>query len=257
MSSIVINVENISKCYRIDEIAGYKTIRDIVSGIVKRQFSKHSRSVDTNGKHLWALKDISFQIHQGESLGIIGRNGSGKSTLLKVISRITVPTTGQIEIKGHLGALLEVGVGFNSELTGRENIYLNGTILGLKKDDIKRKYDSIVEFANIGKFLETPIKHYSSGMSVRLAFSIAVHIQPDILLVDEVLSVGDMEFQKKCLQKLHDIIKEGRTVLFVSHNLSAIKNLCPRVIVLDGGKIIEDGNANDIISKMNGGAIKK
>lgn len=244
MSNIAIKVENVSKKYRIGEMTGYKTMRDMLSKI-----NLFSLKPKQNGNTIWALRDISFNIAQGESVGIIGKNGSGKSTLLKIISRVTVPTEGYVELFGKVGALLEVGIGFNPELTGRENIFLNGTILGLKRNDIKQKYDSIVEFSGISKFLATPIKHYSSGMQVRLAFSIAIHVETSILLIDEVLTVGDMEFQKKCLQKLYYVKKEGRTILFVSHNLSAVKDLCSRVIVLDGGKLIEDGKPIDIIAR--------
>jgi lipopolysaccharide transport system ATP-binding protein len=252
MSNTVIKVENISKCYRIGEMGGYKTLRDILGGVLAMPFNHNGKQGSSKNKSIWALKDVSFEIQQGETVGIMGRNGSGKSTLLKILSRITNPTKGQAVICGSIGALLEAGVGFNSELTGKENVYLNGTILGMGKKEIRKKYDDIVEFANIGGFLDTPIKHYSSGMKMRLAFSIATHVKPDILLIDEVLAVGDAEFQKKCLQKLHDITQEGRTVLFVSHNLSAVKSLCSRAIVLENGQVIEDGNATNIVSKMEG-----
>lgn len=255
MSNIAINVDNISKCYRIGEIASYKTLRDILGGFIINKLKSH-KEVNGNGKHIWALKDISFNVKQGESVGIIGKNGSGKSTLLKVISRITNPTAGMVEVYGKISALLEVGVGFNPELTGKENIKLNGTILGLNGKQIREKYDSIVEFADIGKFLNTPIKHYSSGMQVRLAFAIAIHVEPDILLVDEVLAVGDVEFQKKCLDRLAEIVRKGQTVLFVSHNLSAIKTLCSRVIALDKGRIIDDGNAVEVVNRYSNVAVK-
>lgn len=244
MSNIAIKIENVSKKYRIGEMTGYKTMRDVIS-----KFAKSSLKPKTNGNSIWALKDITFNVGQGESVGIIGANGSGKSTLLKIISRVTVPTEGRVEIFGKVGALLEVGIGFNPELTGRENIYLNGTILGLKRNDIKEKYDSIVEFSGISRFLATPIKHYSSGMQVRLAFSIAIHVETNILLIDEVLAVGDMDFQKKCLAKLYEVKNEGRTIVFVSHNLTAVKDLCSRAIVLKEGQMIEDGNALEIVEK--------
>ena len=189
----------------------------------------------------WALQDISFEVKLGEVLGIIGKNGAGKSTLLKIMSRVTTPTKGMIKIKGHTASLLEVGTGFHPELTGRENIFLNGAILGMTKDEIKRKFDEIVAFAEVEKFIDTPVKRYSSGMYVRLAFAVAAHLEPEILIVDEVLAVGDSGFQKKCLGKMQDVAEHGRTVLFVSHNMASVRALCKRVILLDKGKVVLDG----------------
>jgi lipopolysaccharide transport system ATP-binding protein len=186
---------------------------------------------------LWALKDVSFSVAPGEVVGIVGRNGAGKSTLLKVLSRITKPTTGEVDLYGRVGSLLEVGTGFHPELTGRENIFLNGAILGMKRSHIERKFDEIVAFAEVEKFLDTPVKRYSSGMYVRLAFAVAAHLEPEILIVDEVLAVGDASFQKKCLGKIGDVAKDGRTVLFVSHNMAAVKALCTRAMLLDGGRV--------------------
>jgi lipopolysaccharide transport system ATP-binding protein len=208
---------------------------------------KRSSTYSTT-EEFWALKDISFKVKQGEVIGIIGRNGAGKSTLLKIISRITEPTKGRIRINGRVASLLEVGTGFHPELTGRENIFLNGAILGMGKAEIKRKFDEIVAFAEIEKFLDTPVKRYSSGMYVRLAFAVAAHLEPEILLVDEVLAVGDAAFQKKCLGKMEDVAKEGRTVLFVSHNMVAVQSLCGRGIWLDDGKIVGEGQVNQVVS---------
>ena len=205
------------------------------------------RSSVGNTHTIWALKDVSFQVKHGEVVGIIGRNGAGKTTLLKVLSRITEPTEGLAEIHGRVSSLLEVGTGFHPELTGRENIYLNGAILGMKKTEIERKFDEIVAFAEIEKFLDTPVKHYSSGMYVRLAFAVAAHLEPEILLVDEVLAVGDAAFQKKCLWKMGKVAKEGRTVLFVSHNMGAVRQLCPKSFLLDSGKIVESGPSSSVI----------
>ena len=198
---------------------------------------------------IWALKDVSFEVQQGEVLGIIGRNGAGKTTLLKILSRVTEPTEGEVRIRGRVGSLLEVGTGFHPELTGRENIFLNGAILGMSKEEIKRKFDEIVSFAEIEKFLDTPVKRYSSGMYVRLAFAVAAHLEPEILIVDEVLAVGDAEFQKKCLGKMGDVAKEGRTVLFVSHNMTAVRTLCGRAIRLDQGRLFIAGEVYQVISE--------
>jgi lipopolysaccharide transport system ATP-binding protein len=200
-------------------------------------------------EELWALKDVSFQVNEGERVGIIGRNGAGKSTLLKILSRVTDPTEGHISIKGRVGSLLEVGTGFHPELTGRENIYLNGAILGMSKSEIERKFDEIVAFSEVEKFLDTPVKRYSSGMYVRLAFAVAAHLEPEILVVDEVLAVGDAQFQKKCLGKMGDVTRQGRTILFVSHNMTAVQSLCSRAIWLDNGKVSRDGEASDVISE--------
>jgi len=237
-----IKIRNLSKRFNLGEIRGYKTIRETLQNMFKLRMEK--QDVD----YIWALKNVSADIRQGEVAGIIGRNGAGKSTLLKIISRITGPTEGTIELKGRVASLLEVGTGFHPELTGRENIFLNGVILGMKRAEIKARFDEIVDFADVEEFLDTPVKRYSSGMYVRLAFAVAAHLEPEILIVDEVLSVGDIQFQKKCLGKMQEIsTKAGRTVLFVSHNMSAISNLCARGILLDHGKLIYSGTAKDTV----------
>ena len=242
MSDAVIRVENLSKQYRIGQYeAAYKTLRESIMNVFSRR--------DGNRETIWALKDVSFQVNRGEVVGIIGRNGAGKSTLLKILCRVTEPTEGHAYINGRVGSLLEVGTGFHPELTGSENIFLNGAILGMRKAEIERKFDEIVAFAEIEKFIDTPVKRYSSGMYVRLAFAVAAHLEPEILLVDEVLAVGDVAFQKKCLGKMENISKQGRTVLFVSHNMAAINALCDRVIFLDEGKIMEIGRTADVIAE--------
>lgn len=238
----MIRVENLSKQYRIGQYeAAYKTLRESIMNVFSRR--------DGNRETIWALKDVSFQVNRGEVVGIIGRNGAGKSTLLKILCRVTEPTEGHAYINGRVGSLLEVGTGFHPELTGSENIFLNGAILGMRKAEIERKFDEIVAFAEIEKFIDTPVKRYSSGMYVRLAFAVAAHLEPEILLVDEVLAVGDVAFQKKCLGKMENISKQGRTVLFVSHNMAAINALCDRVIFLDEGKIMEIGRTADVIAE--------
>ncbi len=242
MKDTVIKVENLSKLYDLGEIHKQtNSFRDKLTSVFKKdgRFKKD----DT----IWALKNVSFEVKRGEVLGIIGRNGAGKSTLLKILSRITKPTGGKAWINGRVGSLLEVGTGFHPELTGRENIYLNGAVLGMKKAEIKRRFDEIVEFAEVEKFIDTPVKRYSSGMYVRLAFAVAAHLEPEILLVDEVLAVGDNEFQKKCLGKMGDVAKEGRTVLFVSHNISAVKKLCDNALLLNAGQIEFKGPASQCV----------
>lgn len=241
----IIEVNNISKKYRIGEKQSYYSFRDTLTDLAKLPFAKKSKS---NKSEFWALKDISFKVMPGEVIGIIGRNGAGKSTLLKILSRITPPTKGEIILRGRVASLLEVGTGFHPELTGRENIYLNGAVLGMKRIEINRKFDEIVEFAEISKFLDTPVKFYSSGMYMRLAFAIAAHLDPEILLVDEVLAVGDIEFQKKCLGKMKEVGKQGRTVLFVSHNMEAISNLCSNALILEKGRLTKIGYASKIIN---------
>ena len=238
--STAIKVENLGKKYMIqhEKTESYSTLRDTLANGSKSLISRiinKNRSAQATQEEFWALKDIDFEIKQGDKVGIIGRNGAGKSTLLKVLSRITEPTTGKIHINGRIASLLEVGTGFHPELTGRENIYLNGAILGMSRKEIKSKFDEIVAFSEVEKFLDTPVKRYSSGMYVRLAFSVAAHLEPEILVVDEVLAVGDVEFQKKCLGKMGEVSKEGRTILFVSHNMSAISSLCNRGILLESG----------------------
>jgi lipopolysaccharide transport system ATP-binding protein len=254
MSDTVIRVENLSKKYIIghQQQESYTALRDVIANKVKffgNLIQNPKSKIQNSQEEFWALKDVSFEIKQGDRVGIIGRNGAGKSTLLKILSRITEPTTGSIKIKGRVASLLEVGTGFHPELTGRENIYLNGAILGMSKVDIKRKFDDIVAFAEVEKFLDTPVKRYSSGMYVRLAFAVAAHLEPEILIVDEVLAVGDVQFQKKCLGKMEDVGKEGRTVIFVSHNMGAIKFLCSRAIMLSSGSNKFDGVATEVIEK--------
>lgn len=247
MSEVSIRVENISKMYLIYHSQPRQdTLRDLLVELVKKPFNRKREQKD--GDQLWALKDISFEVKQGEVLGIIGRNGAGKSTLLKILSRITEPTKGRAIINGRVGSLLEVGTGFHPELTGRENLYLNGSLLGMRRAEIDRKFDEIVAFAEIEKFLDTPVKRYSSGMYVRLAFAVAAHLEPEILLVDEVLAVGDFEFQKKCLGKMGEVANIGRTVLFVSHNMNAIQRLCSKSLMLDQGKIVSFGKTEDVVS---------
>ncbi len=249
----IIEVKNLSKKYNIThQQGGYIALRDILTDIGKHPFrflkNKTKKIIGKETKEeFWALKDINFEVQKGEAIGIIGANGAGKSTLLKILSKITPPTTGEIKYRGRMSSLLEVGTGFHPELTGRENIFLNGAILGMAKKEIIEKFDAIVEFAGIEKFLDTPVKRYSSGMYVRLAFSVAAHMEPDILVVDEVLAVGDAEFQKKCLGKMDEVTKQaGRTILFVSHNMSAIQNLCKRCILLEDGKIKMIGETKEV-----------
>lgn len=248
MSNTVIKVENLGKKYIIghQKQERYTALRDVITNGVKSIFTPNSNNKNTQ-EEFWALNDVSFEIKQGDRVGIIGRNGAGKSTLLKILSRITEPTKGRINIKGRVASLLEVGTGFHPELTGRENIFLNGAILGMSKAEIKKKFDEIVAFAEVEKFLDTPVKRYSSGMYVRLAFAVAAHLEPEILVVDEVLAVGDVAFQKKCLGKMENVGKEGRTVLFVSHNLVFVKQLCSKAVYLKNGAIEETGNTIDVI----------
>jgi homopolymeric O-antigen transport system ATP-binding protein len=258
MSDIAIRVENLGKRYRIGERHRYKALRDTLSDALYAPFRVAASMLNGHNGHrsiaskrsssdFWALKDISFEIKQGEAVGIIGRNGAGKSTLLKILSRITKPTEGYVRMHGRVGSLLEVGTGFHPELTGRENVYLNSAIIGMRKKEIDRKFDEIVAFAEIEKFIDTPVKLYSSGMYVRLAFGVAAHLEPEILLVDEVLAVGDAAFQKKCLGKMNDVAKTGRTVLFVSHNMGAIQRLCERTIWIESGRVKKDKPTGDVI----------
>lgn len=252
--SSVISVKNLSKRYIIghQKQERYTSLRDVLSNGAKRFTHKliHPFAAPENDpthEEFWALKDVSFDIQQGDRMGIIGRNGAGKSTLLKILSRITEPTSGKISIKGRVASLLEVGTGFHPELTGRENIFLNGAILGMSKAEIKKRFDEIVAFAEVEKFLDTPVKHYSSGMYVRLAFAVAAHLEPEILIVDEVLAVGDAQFQKKCMGKMETVGKEGRTVIFVSHNIGAVRSLCSRAVLLDKGAIVIDDEPGKVI----------
>jgi len=246
----VISVENLSKVYRLGQIGSGTFANDLKLWWAKTRGKPNpllgigeSDHGNQDGENLWALKDVSFTVKQGEVLGIIGRNGAGKSTLLKILSRVTAPTSGRVRVKGRIASLLEVGTGFHPELTGRENTYLNGAILGMSRHEIDRKFDEIVDFSGVEKFIDTPVKRYSSGMYVRLAFAVAAHLEPEILVVDEVLAVGDAEFQKKCLGKMGDVAKEGRTVLFVSHNMGAISRLCQRVILISRGIAGFDGSS--------------
>jgi len=255
MSKLVISVEHLTKQYDLGVIGTGTITRDLERwwARVRKQPDPYTRigqkdAFERIGESILALDDVSFTVQQGEALGIIGRNGAGKSTLLKILSRVTAPTSGVVKVKGRIGSLLEVGTGFHPELTGRENVYLNGAILGMKKEEVTRKFDEIVDFSGVEKFIDTPVKRYSSGMYVRLAFAVAAHLDPEILIVDEVLAVGDAEFQKKCLGKMGDVASEGRTVLFVSHNMQAIQNLCERTIVFSDGHQIFDGDSSDAMS---------
>jgi lipopolysaccharide transport system ATP-binding protein len=254
MSKVAIRVEGLGKQYGIGRPERYRTLRETVSETLSAPFRKigrlvrHMSRVESENVSFWALKDVSFEVPWGTVVGVIGRNGAGKSTLLKVLSRITEPTEGRVEIHGRVGSLLEVGTGFHPELTGRENIFLNGAILGMRSREIARQFDEIVAFAEVDKFIDTPVKHYSTGMHMRLAFAVAAHLDPEILLVDEVLAVGDVQFQKKCLGKIGDVVKGGRTVLFVSHNMPAVERLCQRCVLLKRGKAVMVGDSASVVS---------
>jgi lipopolysaccharide transport system ATP-binding protein len=249
-----IQVESLGKLYRIGERQSYFTLRDRLGNLLRapaRILSGAGNAASTAGAkktQIWALRDVTFEVQQGEVVGLVGRNGAGKTTLLKILSRVTTPTTGSADILGRVGSLLEVGTGFHPELTGRENVFLNGAILGMGKQEINRKFDEIVAFAEIADFIDTPIKHYSSGMQMRLAFAVAAHFEPQILLVDEVLAVGDLAFQKKCLGKMDQVAQAGRTIVFVSHQMNQIRRLCQRVLWVDGGRIRTDGPAGEVVS---------
>jgi lipopolysaccharide transport system ATP-binding protein len=256
MGDIAIRVEGLSKQYRIGKHEKYRTLRDTLAETFTAPFKRaygllrgNAAAAGNLNETIWALKDVSFEVKKGEVIGIIGRNGAGKSTLLKILSRITGPTKGRVEIYGRVGALLEVGTGFHPELTGRENIYLNAAILGMSRAEISRKFDEIVAFAEVEKFIDTPVKHYSSGMGLRLGFAVAAHLEPEILIVDEVLAVGDVAFQKKCLGKMGQVAGEGRTVLFVSHNMAAVRNLCSHTILLENGRILTSGPTEEVIAQ--------
>jgi lipopolysaccharide transport system ATP-binding protein len=253
MSDTVINVENLSKCYQIGHRHDSRdALRHRLEDAVRhpgRWLRERQQQRAGMQEEFWALKDVSFAVRQGDAVGVIGRNGAGKSTLLKLLSQITEPTRGRIRILGRVASLLEVGTGFHQELTGRENIFLNGAILGMPRAEIRRKFDEIVAFSEVEKFLDTPVKRYSSGMYVRLAFSVAAHLDPEILVVDEVLAVGDAEFQKKCLGKMDEAAHSGRTILFVSHNVGAIRRLCQRSILLEGGKLVHAGTTEEVLTK--------
>jgi lipopolysaccharide transport system ATP-binding protein len=257
VSDTVIKIEHVAKDYYLGTIGHGTLYRDVQSWWARIQRKEDPNAMigsqqigRVEGKdHFWALRDINLEVKQGDTVGIIGRNGAGKSTLLKILSKVTMPTLGLIKLRGRVASLLEVGTGFHSELTGRENIYLNGAILGMNKEEIDRKFDEIVDFSGVELFIDTPVKRYSTGMAVRLAFAVAAHLEPEILLVDEVLAVGDAEFQKKCLGKMGDVAKEGRTILFVSHNMAAIRSLCKRAVLLDEGKIVIDGTSDEVIDQ--------
>lgn len=249
----MICAEGLSKQYKINgPQVRYKTIREGLANTIQAPFrwwrNANGASQSQQTQTFWALKDVSFKVEQGEVVGLIGRNGAGKSTLLKLLSRITEPTAGRAEIRGQVGSLLEVGTGFHPELTGRENVYMSGALLGMRKIEIERKFDEIVAFAEVEQFIDTPVKRYSSGMHVRLAFAVAAHLEPEILLVDEVLAVGDARFQRKCMNKMQDVGQTGRTIVFVSHNMAAITRLCERTILLDGGQVLEDGPSHQVVS---------
>ena len=257
MPDVAVRAVELSKIYRTGERQPYRTIRDVIASGARSRLRRVNRlrrsapqvTPPRETEWIWALDDVSFELHEGEALGIIGRNGAGKSTLLKILSRITEPTRGHADIVGRVGALLEVGTGFHPELTGRENIALNGAILGMRRVEIDRKFDEIVAFAGVERFIDTPVKRYSTGMHARLAFSVAAHLEPDILIVDEVLAVGDAEFQKRCMNKMGHAARSGRTVLFVSHNMGAIESLCSRAIWLESGRCLSDGAPGDVISR--------
>jgi lipopolysaccharide transport system ATP-binding protein len=250
-----ITMRDVGKRYRIGGLhPGYMTFREMLGGVVTAPFKKRK---DGNGRQIiWALKDINLEIGQGELVGIIGHNGAGKSTLLKILSRVTKPTTGQVDLFGRIGSLLEVGTGFHPDLTGRENIYLSGAILGMRRAEIDRKFNEIVAFSELEKFIETSVKWYSSGMYVRLAFSVAAHLEPEILMMDEVLAVGDAAFQQKCLDKMHEIRQQGRTILFVSHDMAAITRLCKRVVLLENGQITFDGEPREVVRRYLSSSLK-
>jgi lipopolysaccharide transport system ATP-binding protein len=246
----IVSVENVSKRYRVGALhPGYETFREMLGGALAAPFRRKGAGGDGGRKVLWALRDVSLEVRQGELLGIVGHNGAGKSTLLKILSRITKPTRGRVVLRGRVGSLLEVGTGFHPDLSGRENVFLNGAILGMRKAEIARKFDEIVAFAEVEKFIETPVKFYSSGMYVRLAFSVAAHLEPEILIMDEVLAVGDAAFQQKCLDKMRDIRRQGRTIFFVSHSMPAITRLCKRVLLMQGGEILSDGDPQSVVGR--------
>jgi lipopolysaccharide transport system ATP-binding protein len=245
----IIEVRNLSKRYRLGQLATVQpTLRETLTRGLKYPFDRLSGRKPPEPKILWALQNISFEIQPGEVVGIIGRNGAGKSTLLKVLSRIIKPTTGEVDIYGSVGSLLEIGTGFHPDLTGRENIFLNGAIIGMRREEIRNKFDEIVAFAELEEFLDTPIKYYSSGMHLRLAFAVAAHFEPEILILDEVLAVGDAAFQQKCLIKMKDVSSQGRTIFFVSHDLTSIERMCRRVFLIDAGRLKDDGHPSTVIA---------
>jgi lipopolysaccharide transport system ATP-binding protein len=251
----IIRVEGLSKRYRVGEGTSYGSLRETIVNKLTAPF--RSRDVSGGESHFWALRDVGFEVQPGEILGLIGNNGAGKSTLLKILSRITRPTAGRVELHGRVGSLLEVGTGFHPELTGRDNIFLNGSILGMRRAEIVKKFDEIVDFSGVENFIDTPVKRYSSGMYVRLAFAVAAHLQPEIMLIDEVLAVGDAEFQKRCLGKMGDVARAGRTVIFISHNITAVEALCNRCLLLRGGTIVASGATSEVITGYMASLIRK
>lgn len=253
MSEAVIHVRGLGKRYRVGERERYSALRDVIARAFTAPFKRAARRP---ADYLWAVRDIDLDVEQGEVVGMIGRNGAGKTTMLKLLSRITRPTAGFAEIRGRVGSLLEVGTGFHPELTGRENIYLSGAILGMKKREIDLKFDAIVAFAEVERFLDTPLKHYSSGMQMRLAFAVAAHLEPEILLVDEVLAVGDLEFQKKCLGKMQEVSRSGRTIVFVSHQMNQVRRLCDRVLWFDAGQIKDSGPTSSIVAAYESAGLR-
>jgi lipopolysaccharide transport system ATP-binding protein len=245
----IIDVRNLSKRYRLDRRAmANRNLREVWVNALKSPVERLSGRKAAGATEFWALRDISFEVEPGEVLGIVGRNGAGKSTLLKILSRIIKPTAGEIDMYGRSGSLLEIGTGFHPDLTGRENVFLNGAIIGMKRAEIKRKFDEIIAFAGVEKFLDVPIKYYSTGMHLRLAFAVAAHLEPDILILDEVMAVGDAAFQKKCLAKMKEVSREGRTVLFVSHDLMSVKQLCGRALLIESGKLLDVGDAGSVVT---------
>ena len=240
----IIQIRGLGKQYRVENAN-----LSLRAEIVKRFKSPFKRNGTSEADLLWALRDVSFEVQPGEVVGLVGRNGAGKSTLLKILSRVIKPTTGEVDVYGRVGSLLEIGTGFHPDLTGRENVYLNGAIIGMKREEIKRKFDEIVAFAEVERFLDTPVRYYSSGMYLRLAFAVAGHLEPEILMLDEVLAVGDAAFQRKCLDKMKRISSEGRTIFFVSHNLSSIQELCSRALLIEAGQLVEDGSTYDVSVK--------
>ena len=252
--SIAIRVDGLGKRYELGRaVNSHRTLRDAVTGAVTGSARAAAALVRGRGRapadSFWALRDVSFEVAQGEAVGLVGGNGAGKSTLLKLLSRITAPTTGRAEIRGRVGSLLEVGTGFHPDLTGRENVYLNGAILGMRRSEVARKFDEIVAFAGIARFIDTPVKRYSSGMYLRLAFAVAAHLEPEVLLVDEVLAVGDAAFQRKCLGKMGDVVREGRTVFLVSHSMEAVQRLCARALLVEGGRLAADGPSHEVTAR--------
>ncbi len=247
MAETVIRAEGLSKRYRRHRVSSYRTLRDTLADTLRHPWRLFDRR-GADREWFWALRDVSFEVRAGEVLGIVGRNGAGKTTLLKILSRITRPTAGSVRVRGRVGSLLEIGTGFHPELTGRENIYLSGVLLGMKRQEIAARFDRIVEFSGVGSFLETPLKHFSAGMQTRLAFAVAAHLEPEILLVDEVLAVGDLEFQQRCLGKMSEVAQGGRTVLFVSHHMNQIRHLCSRCLWLENGRLRADGAAQEVVA---------